>query len=163
MSLVALGFLVSVLSCTQNQIGNISGQIIKDGTSASIDVNFTSISFPSTAATGTLVILLTNNSSHSIQFTLTAVNATGATLTSQFPTGAYNIDGSTNQFVGTLPFQGTSTTDVTGLSGTFNLTSFQIGQDSGGNTAVALIGATYTINIEGGGILSGSLEKDFTK
>lgn len=150
-------------ACNQSFPGNISGKITQDGTSASIDVNFTSLSFPSTTASNTLLIKLSNASGHEIQFTLAAKNTSGANLAAQFPTGSYIIDGSTNQFSGTLPFVSTQTTDVTSTNGIFNLTSFQVGTDASGNPAVAIIAATFELNLEGGGILDGSLEKDFTQ
>lgn len=151
------------LGCDTGGVGHLSGQVISSGQTTSVDVNFSSINFPNPASDDSFVIKLANVSNHSVTFTINAKDPAGTTLNTKFPTGKYNLGGSSgNQFVAVLPL-GAGTTQANAVSGFLNLKSFQIGQDASGNAAVAVISADFEATLEEDGFVKGDFEKDFTK
>ena len=160
-SLVA-GLLLA-MSCNQSQVGNMTGLVTQNGVSNNISVSFSSLTFPTTSSNTTFIIELSNLSDHLATFTLNSPNPSGSDLSSLFPTGIYAIASNGNSFTATVPFQGTSTTSITGLDGQLQLTVLQFGQDSSGNPAVAMITGEYTVDLENNGFVQGSFEADFTQ
>ncbi len=157
-----LGICLVLLGCA-NIIGSLEGLVIADGQSANVNVKFSAINFPTSSGQDVLNIRLSNVSDDEVTLSLSPKNPDGVTLTARFSIGQYVIDGTNNQFSGSILFVGSSKADIVGTGGFFNLTSLQLSQAAAGSAAISVVAGNFSVDLQGGGSVTGDFEEAFSQ